>query len=259
MKGQRRENTMPKQIDINSDMGEGFGLYRVGDDAKIMEFITTANVACGFHAGDSSVMRQTVALAKKNGVAVGAHPGFPDLQGFGRREMKLTPQEIKDIITYQAGALKTFCEVAGMPLHHIKPHGSLYGLAVRDETVFRAVAEAILEIDPNLYLYIMRHGVVPKLAESMGIKVVYELYADLDYDGRGNLVISRTHKAAEPKAIAKKCLRMVKDGKVKTLDGTDIDIQGTSICCHSDTPGAADTIKELKRVLTQEGYEIKSP
>ncbi|MGO8989105.1 MAG: LamB/YcsF family protein [bacterium] len=250
---------MAKQIDINSDMGEGFGLYKVGDDAKIMEHITTANVACGFHAGDSSVMRQTVKLAKKNDVAVGAHPGFPDLQGFGRREMKLSPQEIKDIITYQAGALKAFVEAAGMKLHHVKPHGSLYGLAVREETIFRAVAEAIQEIDPNLTLYIMRQGVVPKLAESMGLRVVYELYADLDYDGQGNLVISRTHKPADPKAIAAKCLRMVKDGKVRTLDGTDIDIQGTSICVHSDTPGAPDTLKELRRILSQEGYEIKSP
>jgi UPF0271 protein len=250
---------MAKQIDINSDMGEGFGLYKVGDDAKIMEHITTANVACGFHAGDSSVMRQTVKLAKKSGVAVGAHPGFPDLQGFGRREMKLSPQEIKDIITYQAGALKAFVEAERMKLHHVKPHGSLYGLAVRDETIFRAVAEAIQEIDPNLNLYIMRHGVVPKLAESMGLRVVYELYADLDYDGQGNLVISRTHKPADPKAVAAKCLRMVKDGKVRTLDGTDIDIQGTSICVHSDTPGAPDTLKELRRVLSQEGYEIKSP
>jgi len=250
---------MVKQIDINSDMGESFGLYRVGDDTQIMEFITTANVACGFHAGDSSVMRQTVILAKKNGVAVGAHPGFPDLQGFGRREMKLSPQEIKDIITYQVGALKAFVEAAGMKLHHVKPHGSLYGLAVRDETIFRAIAEAIQEIDPALYLYIMKHGVVPKLAESMGLRVVYELYADLDYDGQGNLVISRTHKAADPKATAAKCLRMVKDGKVRTLDGTEIDIQGTSICVHSDTPGAPDTLKELRRVFPQEGYGIKSP
>jgi UPF0271 protein len=250
---------MAKQIDINSDMGEGFGLYRVGDDAKIMEYITTANVACGFHAGDSSVMRQTVALAKKNGVAVGAHPAFPDLQGFGRREMKLSPQEIKDILTYQVGALKAFVEAAGMKLHHVKPHGSLYGLAVRDETIFRAVGEGIQEIDPNLYLYIMRHGVVPKLAEAMGLKVIYELYADLDYDGKGNLVISRTHKAADPKAIAEKCLRMVKDRKVKSLDGTEIDISGTSICVHSDTPGAPETLKELRRVFKEEGFEVKSP
>lgn len=161
---------MAKQIDINSDMGEGFGLYKVGDDAKIMEYITTANVACGFHAGDSSVMRQTVALAKKNGVAVGAHPGFPDLQGFGRREIKMTSQEIKDIMTYQIGALQAFVEASGMKLHHVKPHGVLYGMAVRDENIFRPIGEAILETDPNLYMYIMKHGVVPKMAEQMGVK-----------------------------------------------------------------------------------------
>jgi UPF0271 protein len=250
---------MAKQIDINSDMGEGFGLYKVGDDAKIMEYITTANVACGFHAGDSSVMRQTVALAKKNGVAVGAHPGFPDLQGFGRREIKMTSQEIKDIMTYQIGALQAFVEASGMKLHHVKPHGVLYGMAVRDENIFRPIGEAILETDPNLYLYIMKHGVVPKMAEQMGVKVVYEFFADLDYDGQGNLVISRTHKEADPKPTVDRCLRMFKDGKVRTLDGTDIDIQGTSICVHSDTPGAPDTLKELRRALSQEGYEIKSP
>jgi len=250
---------MAKQIDINSDMGEGFGLYKVGDDAKIMEYITTANVACGFHAGDSSVMRQTVALAKKNGVAVGAHPGFPDLQGFGRREIKMTSQEIKDIMTYQIGALQAFVEASGMKLHHVKPHGVLYGMAVRDENIFRPSGEAILETDPYLYLYIMKHGVVPKMAEQMGVKVVYEFFADLDYDGQGNLVISRTHKEADPKPTVDRCLRMLKDGKVKTLDGTDIDIFANSICVHSDTPGATDTLKELRKAFKAEGVEIKAP
>lgn len=250
---------MGRQIDINADMGESFGLYKVGEDDKIMEYVTAANVACGFHAGDSSVMRHTVTLAKKHGVAVGAHPGFPDLQGFGRREIKMSPQEIKDIMTYQIGALKAFVEAAGMKLHHVKPHGILYGMAVRDETIFRPIAEAILEADPNLYMYTMKHGIVPKMAERMGIKVIYEFFADLDYDGQGNLVISRTHKAADPKPTVDRCLRMFKDGKVKTLDGTDIDIFAHSICVHSDTPGAPDTLKELRRVFSQEGYEIKSP
>ena len=250
---------MAKQIDINADMGESFGLYKVGEDAKIMGYITTANVACGFHAGDSSVMRQTVALAKKNRVAVGAHPGFPDLQGFGRREIKMTSQEIKDIMTYQIGALQAFVEAAGMKLHHVKPHGVLYGMAVRDEAIFRPIAEAILETDPNLYMYIMKHGIVPKMAEQMGIKVIYEFFADLDYDGQGNLVISRTHKTADPKPTVDKCLRVFKDGKVKTLDGTDIDIFAHSICVHSDTPGATDTLEALSKAFKAEGVEIKAP
>lgn len=250
---------MQRQIDINADMGESFGLYKLGDDAKFMEYITAANVACGFHAGDSSVMRQTVALAKKHMIAVGAHPGFPDLQGFGRREIKMGPQEIKDIMTYQIGALKAFVEAAGMQLHHVKPHGVLYGMAVRDETIFRPVAEAILEAGPNLYMYTMRHGVVPKMAGEMGIKVIYEFFADLDYDGQGNLVISRIHKAADPKPTVERCLRVLKEGKVKTLDGTDIDIAAHSICVHSDTPGATDTLKELRKALTAEGFEVKVP
>ncbi len=250
---------MRRQIDINADMGESFGLYKVGDDAKIMGYVSAANVACGFHAGDSSVMRQTVALAKKHGVVVGAHPGFPDLQGFGRREIKMSPQEIKDIMTYQIGALKAFVEADGMKLHHVKPHGVLYGMAVRDETIFRPIAEAILETDPNLYIYAMKHGVVPKMAEQTGIKVIYEFFADLDYDGQGNLVISRTHKAADPKLTVERCLRMFKDRRVKTLDGTDIDIFANSICVHSDTPGTTDTLKELREALNAEGVEIKAP
>jgi UPF0271 protein len=226
---------------------------------KVSDSITTANVACGFHAGDSSVMRQTVALAKKNGVAIGAHPGFPDLQGFGRREIKMTAQEIKDIMTYQIGALKAFIEAAGMKLHHVKPHGVLYGMAVRDEAIFRPIAEAILETDPNLYMYIMKHGVAQKMAEQMGIKVIYEFFADLDYDGQGNLVISRTHKTADPKPTVDKCLRVFKDGKVKTLEGTDIDIFAHSICVHSDTPGATDTLEALRKAFKAEGVEIKAP
>lgn len=204
-------------------------------------------------------MRQTVVLAKKHTVAVGAHPGFPDLQGFGRREIKMSPQEIKDIMTYQIGALKAFVEAAGMKLHHVKPHGVLYGMAVRDETIFRPVAEAILETDPNLYMYTMAHGVVAKMAEQMGIQVIYEFFADLDYDGQGNLVISRTHKAADPKPTVERCLRMFKEGKVKTLDGTDIDIFAHSICVHSDTPGTTDTLRELRKALIAEGVEIKAP
>lgn len=250
---------MLRQIDINADMGESFGLYKVGDDAKIMEYITTANVACGFHAGDSSVMRETVILAKKNGVAVGAHPGFPDLQGFGRREIKMTPQEIKDIITYQIGALKAFVEAAGMKLHHVKPHGALYGMAIREEAIFRSIAEAILEIDPNLFMYTMKHGVAPKMAEQMGIKVIYEFFADLDYDGKGNLVISRTHKAADPKSTVDRCLRVFKEGKVRTLEGTDIDIFANSICVHSDTPGVIQILEALRNKFEAEGFEIKAP
>lgn len=250
---------MRDQIDINCDMGESFGIYKVGDDARIMEYVSTANVACGFHAGDPSIMRLTVELAKKYGVAVGAHPGFPDLQGFGRREMKLTPQEIKDILMYQVGALKVFVETSGMKLHHVKPHGSLYGMALRDETIMRAIAEAILEVDSTLFFYTMKRGNVLKVVEDRGLKVVYELYSDLDYDAQGKVVMTRTHKVPDPKAVAEKNLRMVKEGKVKSLDGTDVDVSGTSLCVHSDTPGAPEILKETRRVFQEEGIEIRSP
>ena len=247
------------QIDLNADMGESFGMYKLGNDAEFMKFITSANVACGFHAGDPSVMRSTVALAREFGVAVGAHPGLPDLQGFGRREMKMTPEEIYDDIMYQAGALKAFCEAAGMRLHHVKPHGSLYGMAHRDPVVAKAVCSAARDLDPDLYLYIMKTGVFAEVAQQMGVRTVFELYSDLSYDPEGNLVITRAHDAHDPEQVAKRVVKMVTQGKVAATDGSEIDIEGSSVCVHGDTPGADVIVTAVRKALEGAGCTLTSP
>jgi len=247
------------EIDINVDMGESFGMYSMGNDEAFMPYISTANVACGFHAGDPGVMKKTVAFAKKHGVQVGAHPGLPDLQGFGRREIKMTMEEIHDDLIYQIGALKAFVEAGDQRLHHVKPHGSLYGMMSRDKAVVRAVCQAIAEIDKDLYLYTMKKGVVKEVADEMGIRVIYEVYGDLDYDGEGNLVITRAHASHRPEDVAAKVMRMITQKKVTTTVNTDIDIEGSSICLHSDSPGALDLIKKVCEELKKANYTISAP
>ncbi len=247
------------KVDLNADMGESFGMYKLGNDEEFMQYITSANVACGFHAGDSSVMKKTVELAKKFNVQVGAHPGLPDLQGFGRREMKLTVEEIYDIVVYQVGALKGFTDAAGLQLHHVKPHGSLYGMAHRMEDVAQAICQAVKDIDMNMFIYIMKKGVISSIAESMGINTVYELYSDLGYDAEGNLVITRAHDTHDSRSVADRVRKMVIDHKVTALDKTEITIEGNSVCVHCDTPGAIDIVKAVRSVLEDANCEFTSP
>ncbi len=246
-------------IDLNADMGESYGMYPMGNDEAFMKYISSANVACGFHAGDSSVMRKTVGLAKRDGVQIGAHPGLPDLQGFGRREMNLTGEEVYDIVVYQVGALKAFVEVAGMKLHHVKPHGSLYGMAHRREEMAQAVCRAVKDIDPRLYLYIMKKGLIGEVARNMGLRCVFELYADLGYDAQGNLVITRHHEAQTANEVAARVVRMVKEGQVKTTAGGDIAIEGDSVCVHSDTPGSIEIVRVVRQGLEEAGFQVASP
>ena len=247
------------QVDLNADMGESFGMYKLGHDEEFMKYITSANVACGFHAGDYSVMRHTVQIAKKFGVQVGAHPGLPDLQGFGRREMKLTCEEIYDIVVYQVGALKAFTEAAGLRLHHVKPHGSLYGMAHQMEEIARMTCQAVKDIDADMYLYVMKKGLIGPIAESMGLRTTYELYSDLEYDSEGNLVITRAHDAYEPDQVAARVKRMVIDKKVTAMDGTEIDIEGNSVCVHCDTPGAFEIVRAVRATIKDAGYDLASP
>ena len=236
---------MPLQI--NCDMGESFGLYRMGDDAAIMPYITVANVACGFHASDPSVMARTVQLAKQHRVKVGAHPSLPDLQGFGRREMKMHADELVDCIIYQVGALKGFLDREGMALNHIKPHGALYGMAARSEDVARAVAKAAAVF--NVPLYGMAGTFHERVYQAAGIPFVAEFYADLDYSQDGNVIITREHGAVEPKAAAERVLRAVKEGKVKSIDGVDVPVRADSVCVHSDTQGAAEVARAVRETL----------
>ena len=244
------------RVDINADMGESFGMYKLGNDPEVMKYITSANIACGYHAGDPTVMRATVALAKENNVAVGAHPGLPDLQGFGRRPMALTPAEVYNEVMYQVGALAAFCKAVDLPLHHIKPHGSLYGMAHKDPQVAEAICQVALDFAPDVYLYIMEKGLIAEMAAAKGLKTVFELYSDLDYDAEGNLVITREHEHHAPETLAARALKMVKENKVAATDGTEITIHGESICVHSDTPGALDNLTAVRGALTGAGCEI---
>ena len=234
---------------INCDMGEGFGLYRIGDDAGIMPYIPLANVACGFHASDPMVMRKTVRLAKQHGVKVGAHPSLPDLQGFGRREMKMQPDEITAAVLYQVGALKAFLDAEGMPLNHIKPHGALYGMAARSEEVADAIADAAKVFGvPLMGMARTKHE---EVYTRRGLKFLAEYYVDLDYDQTGRLIITREHEAVEPKAAVARTLRAIREGKVKSVEGPDIPMRADCVCVHSDTPGAVEVARAVHVALKE--------
>ncbi len=232
---------------INCDMGEAYGLYKCGDDEGIMPFITLANVACGFHASDPVVMRKTVRLAKQHGVKVGAHPSYPDLQGFGRREMKMTRDELSACLIYQVGALKAFLDAEGMPLNHIKPHGALYGVAARDENVANAMADAAAVFGvPLLGMARTKHE---EVYAKRGIPFFAEYYTDLDYNDDGSLIITREHEGKDPVEAARRTVRAVKDGKATSITGKDIPMRADCICVHSDTPGAVDLARAVHDAL----------
>lgn len=232
---------------INCDMGEAFGLYRMGDDAAIMPYITLANVACGFHASDPMVMHKTVKLAKAHGVKVGAHPSLPDLQGFGRREMKMNRDELAACIVYQVGALKGFLDAEGMTLSHIKPHGALYGMAARNEEVAHAVCDAADAF--KVPLMGMAGTLHEKIYKARGHGFLAEFYVDLDYDQTGKLIITREHEAVDPRHAVDRTLRAVKEGKVRSVEGPDIPMRADCICVHSDTPGAVDLARAVHQAL----------
>jgi 5-oxoprolinase (ATP-hydrolysing) subunit A len=235
------------KIAINCDMGESFGLYKMGDDEGLMPHITIANVACGFHASDPSVMAKTVRLAKRHNVKVGAHPSLPDLQGFGRREMKMRPEELTDSVIYQVGALKGFLEREGMELYHIKPHGSLYGMAARSEEVAKAVAEAAKVF--NVPLMGMVGTLHERVYQAEGLGFISEYYADLDYDDQGMVIITREHHAFDPKQAAERALRAVKEGVTVSVHGKEVKVRANCICVHSDTPNAVELAETVKAAV----------
>jgi UPF0271 protein len=219
----------------------------MGDDDGIMPLITVANVACGFHASDPVVMHKTVRLAKQHEVKVGAHPSLPDLQGFGRREMRIPRAELTDIIIYQVGALKAFLDAEGMALNHIKPHGVLYGMAARQEEVAHAVCDAADVFGVSLFG--MAGTLHERVYRERGFAFVSEFYADLDYDEKGGLIITREHHAVEPRQAAERSLRAVKEGKAKSVAGNDIPVRADTVCVHSDTPNAVDIAKAVRQAL----------
>ncbi len=234
-------------VQINCDMGESFGLYKMGEDEAMMPLITEANVACGFHGSDPNHMRKTVDLAKRHGVKVGAHVSLPDLAGFGRREMKIGREEMVNIIIYQIGALKGFLEAADMPLNHLKPHGALYGMAAKQEHIAHAVADAAEIFGVPVF------GLSGTLHETIyterGVAFCAEFFADLDYDADGGLIITREHEAVAPQVAAEKCRRAVTQGVVRTVEGTDHPISVQTICVHSDTPNAIEIATAVREAV----------
>ena len=235
---------------INCDMGESFGIYRLGDDAAIMPLINVANVACGFHASDFNHMRRTVRLAKQNRVKVGAHPSLPDLQGFGRREMKIGREELANCLIYQIGALKAFLDAEGMALNHIKPHGSLYGMAGRSAETAHAVCDAADVFKVPLL------GMIGTLHESVygerGHVFLSEYYSDLDYDDDGQLVITREHTEVDPAGAAKRSLRAIREGLTRSLGGKDVRVRADTICVHSDTPNAVAIAAAVRQAVASD-------
>ena len=235
------------RVEINCDMGESFGIYRVGDDAGLMPYITLANAACGFHAADPLVMRRTVALAKQHGVKVGAHPSYPDRQGFGRREMKMDPDELTASILYQLGALNGFLEAEEMELNHVKAHGALYGVAARDTAVAQAIGEAADVF--GVPILGMAGTVHEEVWGGREAGFLAEYYTDLDYRDDGSLVITREHVAYDPDDAARRAVRAVTEGRATAASGADIPMRADCICVHSDTPNAVELARAVNEAL----------
>lgn len=234
-------------VQINCDMGEGFGLYTLGDDRGLMPYVDIANVACGFHASDPTIMRHTVRLAKEAGVRVGAHPSLPDLQGFGRREMKIAPAELTALILYQVGALAGFLKAEGMTLNHVKPHGALYGMAARQESIAGAICD-VAEVF-GVPLMGMRGTLHEEVCRQRGIPLIAEFYVDLDYSGAGDLLITQTHAARDPEQCAARALRAIENQRVQAVDGSDLPVNAESFCIHSDTPNAVQIAQAVVHTL----------
>jgi UPF0271 protein len=245
-------------VDLNCDLGESFGRYGLGEDEAMLRVVTSANIACGLHAGDPSVMARTVALAKRNGVAVGAHPGYPDLQGFGRREMKLSPDELEAFILYQIGALAGFCRAASVPFVHVKPHGALYNTIAREADLAAAVARAVSTFDPNLVVVTLPNSALEQAAHALGLRVAREGFADRVYRADGTLV-PRSEPGAviqDPVQAAERAVRMVTRGEVETTDRRIIPLRVDTLCIHGDTPGAAHIAAQLRAALEAAGVQV---
>lgn len=246
------------RVDLNSDLGESFGRYTLGMDDKIIPLITSANVACGYHASDPVVMAKTIASAKAAGIRVGAHPGFPDLMGFGRRNMNVTPEEAKAYVLYQLGALYAFCRAQGMELQHVKPHGALYNMAAKDYKLAQAICAAIREFDPGLIVLALSGGELAKAALDMGLPTALEVFADRGYEEDGTLVDRRKEGAMitdEEEAI-RRVVRMVKEQKVTAVTGRDIPIKADSVCVHGDGVKALAFVEKIRQALADEGIAV---
>lgn len=252
------------QIDLNSDVGESFGNYKLGLDEEIIPLVSSANIACGYHAGDPAVMRQTVTLAVEHGVGVGAHPGLPDLVGFGRRAMDVTLEDIRDFVTYQIGALQAVAARQGARLQHVKPHGALYNMAVKNPDIWDAVAEVMGQLDDRLILFVLAGSArteIEAIGQRRGIRIAFEFFADRAYSPAGSLVPRNQPGAVihDDEMVAAKVLKFVKEGRVTAIDGSEIELQAETICVHGDNPKALALVKKIRKTLEVAGVAIQSP
>ncbi|WP_289135925.1 LamB/YcsF family protein [uncultured Brevibacillus sp.] len=249
-----------KAVDINCDMGESFGAYSLGNDKEILTYISSANIACGFHAGDPATMKKTVRLALEAGVAIGAHPGFPDLVGFGRRNMELSAEEGHDIVVYQIGALQAFVQAEGGVMQHVKPHGALYNMAATRAPLAEAIAEAVYRVNPNLILYGLAGSELTKACEKIGLRSAHEVFADRTYQQDGTLT-PRTQPNAmitdQEKSLTQ-VVRMVKEGVVQSEQGIDVPISANTICIHGDGAHALEFAQHIRQALTAAQISVKA-
>ena len=247
-------------IDFNADLGESFGLWERGADAELMQVISSANVACGFHAGDPATMRAAVETAAHHGVAVGSHPGLPDRLGFGRRAMAVAPGDVADYVLYQTGALRAFVRAAGLRLHHVKPHGALYMMALDDAPIARAIVEAVGRVDDGLPVYTLAGSEVWHAAEAAGIQPVAEFFADRPLRSNGEVVMFGWQELFDPtpEAVAERVREFVTSGSVTSLEGEPVAVTAASICVHSDTPGAARIGPAVRAAIEAAGHVVSN-
>jgi len=250
---------MNKFVDLNSDLGESFGAYKIGLDEEVLKYVSSANIACGWHAGDPIVMRKTVEIAYKNNVGIGAHPGFLDIMGFGRRSMTVTPEEMKQYTIYQLGALYGFVKAVGAKMQHVKPHGAMYNMAAKDDKLARAIIDGIFEVDRDLIVLGLSGGKMISAAKEKGLKAANEVFADRAYNPDGTLVARSLPGSMiyDRNLAISRVLRMVTQGKVIAINGEDIDIKVDSICVHGDNPEAVEFVRLIKEELTIAKVEIK--
>lgn len=248
-----------KIIDLNCDLGESFGSYKLGNDELILNEVTSANIACGFHAGDAHVMNKTVLLAKEKGVAIGAHPGFHDIAGFGRREIPHTPGEITEMVLYQIGALSAFCRAHEVKLSHVKPHGALYNMAAKDQTIAKAIAKAVFLFDPHLLLYGLSGSELIKAGKEAGLKTVSEVFADRTYQNDGSLTSRNRENAiiSETGLALAQVIQMIETNTVTSVDGQTIPLVAESVCVHGDNRHALLFAKALRENLTKKGVSVR--
>jgi 5-oxoprolinase (ATP-hydrolysing) subunit A len=248
-------------IDLNCDMGESFGNYILGQDDELMQYVSSVNIACGFHGGDPSVMKRTVAHAAKRNIAIGAHPGYPDLQGFGRREMKLSPEEVYDLVLYQIGSLLIFVKASGAVLHHVKPHGALYNTAAKDKSVAAAIANAVRDADTNLTLVGLSGSHLISEGKAAGLKTASEVFSDRTYQEDGSLTPRSSPNALHVDAVvaANQVLHMVKHQEVIAVSGKQVPVKAETVCIHGDGAHALSFAKAIVTILTQNNVSIKKP